>query len=632
MRLLIITLIVLIAHPIISVASIPALSVDENLEYVKLGSWLRYYTDHDKAYTIADIKDITEDTWQAFPSENASVKGAAGYQWIRCDIENKSESDVNLNLSIEYAHIAEYQLYIVSDDEVKTYNVQGDNFRFSEREIKEPYFVHEILFIPQSRYSLIIRFNQEGQDLPLPIALRSASDLIQKNINRHIFHGLALGIILVISIFVFILYYFTKINFLLIESMVVLLSILYVLSEEGYGFMYIWGDIWPRFNGYSRPASIGTISILYLCISLSFLDIKSKNLRQYKTTIRWAIIYSISLILFHPIFLIPVQNENNIISFIFFFLTFTAFINSYNCYLAAYSYIKYKNKDALVLLMVYAIIPIVISARSLLLISDIPTNFIAQHGGILVLTLHGIIIGGFMIYKSLQSFNENQATILSLSEDKRIAATSMLQDLNNERERISMDIHDSLGSLLSGVSLNLQSLKENYRELSQESTLENTIEYVHNLDEEMRNISHNLLPKTLKEFGLIHAINKLIENENESSLKFNFEFQGFDNRLPESIELELYRMILEIIDNIKKHANAKNVLLQINNYKNEVNLIVEDDGIGYRPSKVRKGASGLRNLRNRIKLLNGEIDINTRVGEGTSIGMNIPISENDLEV
>jgi signal transduction histidine kinase len=301
-----------------------------------------------------------------------------------------------------------------------------------------------------------------------------------------------------------------------------------------------------------------------------------------------------------------------------------AAVNAYNTYLVLYSYIKYKNKDAFILLLVYAIIPLVIIARSLIYIGNIPTNVIAQHGGIIVLTFHSIVIGSFMIYKSVQIFNDKQSTILKLSEDKRMAAVSMLENLNNERERISMDIHDSLGSLLSGVSLNLQSLKEKYPAIEPTASFNNSIQYISKLDEEMRNISHNLLPNTLKEFGLIHAINKLIENEKHSKIQYSFEYQGFEERLPQNIELEIYRMILEMIDNIKKHAHAKNVLIQLNKYKDELNLILEDDGVGYRPKKIRDGANGLKNLHNRIKLLNGDIDIYTRIGEGTSISMNIP--------
>jgi len=602
------------------------LHLTDDIDRYNLGSSLEYFSDSTKSLSYRDVQLLESDDWSYFDSQHASLPGSPGHHWIRCKLYNNNPNETTYYLSIDYAHIAEYQLYHFVNDQMTLTDMQGDNFRFDNREMASPYFVHKIVIPYNSPMDLLIRIDQEGQDIPLPIILRTDSELLRSNTGRYIVHGISIGIIMLLGISIYFIYRTTGVFFLFLESLVLLLSILYVFAEEGYGFMFIWGNLYPSFNGLSRPLTIGLVTIVNVFVSLYFLDFKKQNPRLFKYSIVGTGFYGLSMILFHPVFLLPFKTEDSITTFIVVFLIMTAIATLYNCFIALYAYIRYGNKDAIVLILVYIVIALIIITRSLSYLFQIQINFISQHGGILALTMHCLIIGGYMLKKALNVFNEKQLTILQLSEDKRLAAEAMLQNLNQERERISMDIHDSLGSLLSGISLNMASLRERIPNVSQDTTYLNSMEYITQLDEEMRLISHNLLPKTLKAFGLIHELMKITETITAShDIQFKLEFQGFEKRLKDQLELELYKMTQEIMDNIIKHANASHVLVQINQYSDEVHLIIEDDGRGYDPELTRPGGNGLENLRNRTKLLNGEIDIYSKIREGTSISINIPL-------
>ena len=134
------------------------------------------------------------------------------------------------------------------------------------------------------------------------------------------------------------------------------------------------------------------------------------------------------------------------------------------------------------------------------------------------------------------------------------------------------------------------------------------------------------MPKTLKEFGLIAEIDKHLNLiKEQSSFEVKFEHVGFNERLEETIELELYYITMETLDNILKYANAKNVLIQFLKFENELVAVFEDDGIGFNPNEIRQGANGITNIRNRVTLLYGTTDIYSIRNEGTTITLNIPL-------
>lgn len=600
------------------------LEITDDFIFSDLGPYMTYSIDSSKSLSFNDIIKLPPSNWLKFKNDRASLPPEIGHHWIKVNLNMLSSNNQKFILNLAYAHLAKYQVYFVTQDNLNITTFQGDNYLFKDRYIKHPTFLHDLKLDGEQNAELYFLIDQFGQVMPLPIQLWNQAHFYRFDTNKRFFHGLMLGMIFLIAILLFFIFRVTKLEFLIYEIGVLIFSILYVLAEEGYGMMYLWGDH-PSLNGYSRPLSIGVVSILNIIVSFKFLNLESKTLKEIGKSL--IITYLTYLFLFHPINILGFNKEPIVSDFIFIFLVLTFLLTLFNIYLACYSFVKKKNYDALVLILVYFFIAINLLGQSLIHLFELPLNIISQHGGLLVITTHCIFIGGFMIYKGLATINQNKKIIYKLAEEKRIAAESILDNLNIERERISMDIHDSLGSLISATYMNLQSLKEKHPKIAEEPTFKKSIEHTHKIASEMRTISHNLMPKTLRSFGLLEEIQRLIDDLKVGApIKFNFEYSGFKERLPEKIELEVYRIIFESLDNILKYSKATEVLIQLNKFENEINVIVEDDGIGFNIDNIRSGANGLDNLKNRIKLLNGELDIYSEPNEGTSINFNIPYS------
>ena len=200
---------------------------------------------------------------------------------------------------------------------------------------------------------------------------------------------------------------------------------------------------------------------------------------------------------------------------------------------------------------------------------------------------------------------------------------------DQERKRIAQDIHDSLGSVLSAAKLKLSSLEETKSTLSpdQYEKYQSTLQLLDEAAAELRSISHNIMPATLSKLGLVAALQNLIGKiSGRSGLQISFTAHELEERIEETTEISIYRIILELINNIVKHAQADKVSIQLVKYPEYINVIVEDNGRGFDQQKAmeEKKGIGLGNVLSRVEFLKGTIDIDSAVGKGTTVVIEIP--------
>jgi signal transduction histidine kinase len=240
-----------------------------------------------------------------------------------------------------------------------------------------------------------------------------------------------------------------------------------------------------------------------------------------------------------------------------------------------------------------------------------------------------LLLLALQLYKNFKNKNRllvqkeklHQQQIIELEKEKKLlAAQSLMKGQEEERSRLAKDLHDGVGGLLSGVKLSMSTMKGNVF-LSEENarSFENVIGQLDQSISELRRVSHNMMPEALIKYGLKEALENYCENLNFSG-KINVQLQtyGMENRMEQSTEIVVYRIIQELLNNVIKHAEAKKVLIQLVREDDRFNLTVEDDGKGFDVNEVKNGA-GLANIKARIDYLNGNIDVVSKKGEGTSV-------------
>lgn len=203
--------------------------------------------------------------------------------------------------------------------------------------------------------------------------------------------------------------------------------------------------------------------------------------------------------------------------------------------------------------------------------------------------------------------------LLHLENKRKYEATqAILQGEEQERQRIAQDLHDSMGGMLANIKMSITSA-DSYNKTDLVEKIDKSIS-------EMRRISRNLMPETLKNLGLETALRELCESMTQKHFSIQFEAFNLSEKIAFEIQLALYRIAQESISNVIKYAQANNVIVQISQNENILNLTIEDDGVGFEKSEIVYGL-GLKNIENRVRLINGTLDIISHKGEGTTINV-----------
>lgn len=194
-----------------------------------------------------------------------------------------------------------------------------------------------------------------------------------------------------------------------------------------------------------------------------------------------------------------------------------------------------------------------------------------------------------------------------------------------ERKRVAIELHDNLSSLLSAVNMSIQYINPHNLSESEQSVYQNVKHLVQNAYTEVRNISHNILPPELEKEGLARTLSALIAKLNQNSpITFSLMIAGLDQRLPVQIEFNIYSIVLELINNAIKHAQAAFVGISIRRTEDSVDLAVTDDGVGLGQNNGKRGV-GLQNIQTRLESLGGSFQATLPQEKGTRISINIPI-------
>lgn len=252
---------------------------------------------------------------------------------------------------------------------------------------------------------------------------------------------------------------------------------------------------------------------------------------------------------------------------------------------------------------------------------------------VLIISVLAVSLLAFLYFKNYkkekllaeQNNEIQQQKIRELEQEKQlISMNSILKGQEEERSRMAKDLHDGLGSMLSGIKLNLSAMHQNFIIHSSDVfSFEKALTQLDSAIAEMRRVAHNMMPEALLKFGLHEAIQDYCDSINENgTLKMQFTAIGENKSLDATVQKVLYRIFQELTNNALKHAAAKTIFIQMNHHEKGITLTVEDDGKGFDISKTN--GAGLQNVKSRVDYLKGTLHIDTSPENGTSITVEIP--------
>ena len=241
-------------------------------------------------------------------------------------------------------------------------------------------------------------------------------------------------------------------------------------------------------------------------------------------------------------------------------------------------------------------------------------------GGILALLL-GI---SFWVGKERQKRKEQEIDNLK-NQQEIIRLESLVSGEEKERVRLAQDLHDGINGDLSVIKFKVDSINRKKLNKGETNTVDSTLNMLDNAIDQVRRISHNLAPPSLQNFNLNEAITQYL-NKMQSAHKISIDFQTFGTAPKFSTEQEtaLYRIVQELVNNIVKHAEATETLVQLNHTEEHTELVIEDNGKGF-DTKISKNGIGLQNIASRVAFLKGDLNIESS-GEGSTFTVTLPKS------
>jgi two-component system, NarL family, sensor kinase len=217
----------------------------------------------------------------------------------------------------------------------------------------------------------------------------------------------------------------------------------------------------------------------------------------------------------------------------------------------------------------------------------------------------------------LQVIQKNEISLI------RARSSALLEGQENERKRLARELHDGLGQMLTVVKLRLGSIKDDQKVDEIKNLLDDTIA-------EVRRISNNLMPAVLMDFGLEAGLRLLCKNSSEyAGLEIEFSFDQTQKvAVSFDISIGLYRIAQEGLNNIIKYADTKKARISVLQYRDRINMEISDEGKGFSLDDLyleNKESKGIKNMRERAKLLGGTFNIESALNKGTTITVEIPL-------
>lgn len=249
----------------------------------------------------------------------------------------------------------------------------------------------------------------------------------------------------------------------------------------------------------------------------------------------------------------------------------------------------------------------------------------------LVLIVSGVIIYNYKLRQKNLRLKLSESKLIQQQNLEKVRSEAQVKILNatidgkeTERKLIAEILHDNVSALLSSANMHLTATKKQFNGAPPQE-IEKTQAIISEASQKVRDLSHNLVSSILLKFGLEYAIKDVVKKYSNSQLKLEVSAKNI-NRYNQEFEIKIFNVIQELINNILKHSKAKHAQIDLKEEKNQLTVLVKDDGVGFSTSSSSfSDGIGLNQVEARIHMMDGKLTIKSEINVGTSIHIAVPI-------
>ncbi len=537
--------------------------------------------------------------------------------WVKTVLRNPVSENKVYRLTFNNPHINELAAYI-NGDTISRYKI-GDKFRFNERIIKDRDLVLPFEIKAKDSLSLLVWVDKKGESLQMKFELLELEAFQENKANEKMWMGVICGWFILIFFICIFIWLNSKDQLQLIYGFYVLSVMGWVIANWGIGYEYIWYNS-PSFASKARP--------VFILSAMTFLSLAIVRFNPNPGVKKWIVqthytIIGISTLMIFLILFSNLEMLSESIKYTYLvFLSSLIFIWIILCFIMIVSIGREKFQPVR-----YFNIAIVFSILSFVFVnlyhfgvdSDFQ-QFLNLYGSSIIMLGETCIIAFGLTKRYSHIMKEKEELAKKIIIKEKGISENLIRIQEEERSKIGRDIHDSLGSSLAALQIHVEKLQADHPGMNYALTKEIVAESI----AETRNISHGLVSELVIKNGLESALRNQIELfQTIDNVQFMF-YYNCTRIFSLSVSSMIFRICTELLNNAVKHSCASEISVQLTENEEDIQIIVEDNGIGMGKMKDAKGI-GLSNIEFRVSYLNGTISVDSNKA-GTTFIIEIPIN------
>lgn len=258
--------------------------------------------------------------------------------------------------------------------------------------------------------------------------------------------------------------------------------------------------------------------------------------------------------------------------------------------------------------------------------------FVNEHGMTVGSLTEMFIMAFGLFYSLLEEKKQRDQQVLALEQDQTETLKKLINVQDNERKRIAGDLHDNIGPLLAALKINFRRIIQSREGDLKEVLVSKTGSIIDDSITEIRNVAHNLMPKSLSLNGLINTLTDYFESIQQLYGKCVVFNHNISSILNTDVQMNIYRIVCELVLNAARHSNASKIVVNITSDERYISITIRDDGKGFEPKLNGKKSLGLQNVESRVLYMKGKFSLKTEQGRGTVANMDIPLQFTQAQV
>lgn len=561
----------------------------------------------------ADVEAKPE-LFKPMTQQTLNVGPSASSFWLKLRVVSKTQSEWFLHVKAPF--LRQVDLYVQTrpsyDNWINHITNAGSALPYDDRPVLTNQTILPLDLIRKDTTTIYLRV-RSNSIIRVPLEISTMQHIYENSQEHDIAHGFYFGLIaalIIYNLFVFISIRERTYLFYVFYIFFVALNISYI---KGHFLQFIV----PHFPQANHSNYTGSLAFIFaLLFTNSFL-----NTRLYCPRLRklgWLIVVSCIATIVLSL------SGNLLLGFKLNWLTVGFFLIYSNA--VGFTVLRQGFKPARHYLMGFTALLAGIFIFMMKDMAIFPENWFTEGSYQIGSALEAIILS-FALANKLNTFKkEKEVTQAEALAQATLFSQQLIGSQESERKRVAAELHDSLGQSLGMVKNKVQMIKrDSGKPELREKQLLDLEEMVTEAIQEVRTISYNLRPLHLELLGITQSLRSLMEDVIETGLiDLEADIQTFDNLLSKTNEMNVFRIVQECFNNILKHAQASAARIQVYTEDTMIHIRIADNGVGIGPSAIGKGGFGMIGIRERLNILQGQIEITDNQPSGTIIHIQIP--------